>query len=264
MPSPFAHPAAAIPLTRTGLVLSGLIVGSVAPDLGYLLPLSNPYFMNTAAGLILFDVPAGIVLLWLFHSLAKWPLLSAAPDSLQRRLYGPAQGFSFKPPRRFALILLSLLVGSATHVIWDSFTHEWGWMVEQISFLRIPLGGMPLFVVLRDLGTAAGIWLLVYWFVRWIAAAPQSDRLPARFSPKVRTLFLSLTALSLAAVEGATIFGRFGIGAHLLHQHGVMHGLTIEAAAVLSFYAAAYWFAWMVAFRKTGGASGSSIEPLKP
>lgn len=67
MPNPIAHPAVAVPFTRAGLVLSALVIGSVAPDFGYAIPMTNPYFMNTASGLILFDVPAGFALLWLFQ-----------------------------------------------------------------------------------------------------------------------------------------------------------------------------------------------------
>ncbi len=156
MPNPIAHPAASIPFTRAGLVFSALVIGSVSPDFGYLIPLPTPFFMYTAPGLILFDVPVGFVLLWLFHALAKWPLLSALPESLQRRMFKPAQGFSFGPLKHFGLILLSLLVGSLTHVIWDSFTHDYGWMVQQFALLSIPIGGTPLYAILQNLGTLLG------------------------------------------------------------------------------------------------------------
>jgi uncharacterized protein DUF4184 len=165
MPNPIAHPAAAVPFTKAGLVLSALVVGSVSPDVGYLIPASDAYFMNTAGGLILFDLPVGFTLLWLFHAVVKWPLLSVVPDDLQSRLVQPARGFSFGPPKRFGLIVLSLLVGSLTHVLWDSFTHEWGWMVEHFAPLRISLSGMPLYAILQVAGSVLGVCLLAYWFL---------------------------------------------------------------------------------------------------
>src|SRR5689334_8296501 len=152
MPNPIAHPAAAIPFARVGLVFSALVVGSIAPDFGYFFELPEGYFMYTVPGLILFDVPIGLVLLWLFHTLLKWPLLSLLPISLQGRLFKYAQGFSFGPFKRFLLILLSLLIGSLTHVVWDSFTHDYGWMVEHFSILRAPIVGTPLYTNLQNLG----------------------------------------------------------------------------------------------------------------
>src|SRR6266545_2964691 len=103
MPNPIAHPAASIPFTKIGMVFSALVAGSISPDFGYFAPLPTPFFMYTIPGLILFDVPVGLVLLWLFHVLIKWPLLSLVPISLQRRLCEQAQGFSFGPLKRFIL-----------------------------------------------------------------------------------------------------------------------------------------------------------------
>ncbi len=100
--------------------------------------------MYTPAGVILFDVPVGLVLLWFFHTFVKWPVLSLLPENLQSRLYKSAQGFSFGPLKHFGLILLSLLVGSLTHVIWDSFTHEYGWVVENFAIFHTPIRGIPL------------------------------------------------------------------------------------------------------------------------
>ena len=251
MPNPIAHPAVAVPFTRAGLVLSALVIGSIAPDFGYAIPLTNPYFMNTALGLILFDVPAGSALLWLFHTFVKWPLLSAAPDSLQRRLFRPAREFSFGPPKRFGMIVLSLLVGSITHVIWDSFTHEWGWMVEHFAPLRISLEGMPLYAILQVLGSVFGVCLLAYWILQWLPTASQSNELPARFSSRVRMVFLVLVATSLVSFEGATIYAGFTPGTQLVREHGLVHGLTLTAVLILSFYAGAYCLAWMIAFRRT-------------
>src|SRR5512143_3827140 len=169
MPNPLAHPVAAVPFTRAGLVLSALVIGSISPDFGYLIPASNAYFTYTAPGIILFDVPVGLALLWIFHAFVKWPLLSSAPDSLQHRLIARAREFSFGPLRRFGLILLSLLVGSLTHVLWDSFTHEWGWFVQHFAILRISVSGMPIYEVLQNLGTFMGVCILAYWMVTWLS-----------------------------------------------------------------------------------------------
>ncbi len=64
MPFTLAHPAAAAPLRRFGLVLSALVVGSMAPDFPYFLPgLPQDKFGHTLAGVFWFCVPAGLAVL---------------------------------------------------------------------------------------------------------------------------------------------------------------------------------------------------------
>ena len=251
MPNPIAHPAASIPFTKAGLVFSALVFGSISPDFGYFFPLPTSYFMYTPAGLILFDVPVGFGILWLFQVLIKWPLLSLLPESLQRRLFKHAQGFSFGPPKHFGLILLSLLVGSLTHVIWDSITHDYGWVVERFAFLNISIGGTPLYAILQNLSSLLGIGLLIYWFIRWLPTAPQSDQLPAHFPGKVRTIFFAIAAVSLAAVEGAIIYTRLMNGSLWGHGHFLMGSITFSTVFIISFFVGIYCLTWMLAFYKT-------------
>ena len=251
MPNPIAHPAASIPFAKAGMVFSALVIGSISPDFGYLFPLPTPYYMYNITGLILFDVPVGFVLLFLFHALVKWPLLSLLPVSLQRRLFKQAQGFSFAPLKHLGLILLSLLVGSLTHIIWDSFTHEYGWIVEQFAFFSIPINGTPLYTILQNLSSIIGLIVLLYWFITWLQTAPKSDQLLARFSNGIRTLFLTLTLVSLAVVEGTILYFRISTGSRFVSGHFFLGSTIFSAIFIISFFAGIYCLAWMIAFHKT-------------
>lgn len=252
MPSPIAHPAAAIPFTRVGFVCSALVAGSLSPDFGYLMPW-NTFYMYTLPGLLLFDLPVGLVLLLLFQLFIKWPVLSLLPVSLQRRLYKPAQGFSMGTPKRFLLVILSVLVGSVTHVIWDSFTHVYGWAVQNFAFLSMRLNGRPLYSILQDVGTLVGISLLIYWFFRWLPTAPESDRLPPRFSGRFRLVFFTLAAASLVFVEGRIIYLRFITGSRFIggHHYHLLGSTVFSAFFIATLFAGLYCLAWMVAFYKT-------------
>jgi len=250
MPNPIAHPAVSIPFTKAGMVFSALVIGSLAPDFGYFIPLPSPLFMYTAAGLILFDVPMGFVLLWLFHTLVKWPLLSLLPEPMQRRLFKHAQGFTFGPPKRFGIILLSLLVGSLTHVIWDSFTHVYGWMTEHFAYLSTTIGGTPIYTILQNLSSLIGILVLLYWFIRWLRTAPQGDQLPARFSKGIRTIFFVLAAACLAAIEGAILYSRLISGSHFALGRFHLHSTIFSAVFIISFFTGIYCLAWMIKFHK--------------
>ena len=159
-----------------------------------------------------------------------------------------AQGFSFGPLKRFGLILLSLLVGSLTHVIWDSFTHEYGWVVEHFAIFRIPIRGVPIYTILQNLSTVIGTGFLLYWFIRWLPTAPQSDQLPAHFSAVVRILFLVLTAVSIALVEAAIIYLNFTTRSRFMHGHFLIEGMIVSAFLVISFFVGIYCLAWMIAF----------------
>ena len=251
MPNPIAHPAASIPFAKAGMIFSALVIGSISPDFGYFIPLPTPYFMYTTAGLFLFDVPVGFILLWLFHFLVKWPLLSLLPEGLQRRLFKYAQGFSFGPLKRFGLILLSLLVGSLTHVIWDSFTHEYGWMVEQYAFLSISIGGKPLYTILQYLGTILGIGILIYWFIKWLPTAPQGDQLPSRFSGVIRNIFLALTVVSLAVIETVIIYLHVTFGSYFMGGYFFLESIIFSVVFIVSFFVGIYCLTWMISFYKT-------------
>jgi hypothetical protein len=257
MPNPIAHPAASIPFTRIGLIFSALVIGSISPDFGYLVlhfsylnSLLTPFFMNTTWGLILFDVPVALLLLWLFHTFMKWPLLSLLPESLQRRLFNHARGFTFRPLKHFALILLSLLVGSLTHVIWDSFTHESGWTVKHFTLLSTSINGVPLYTVLQNLGTVLGITLLIYWTIKWLRTAPPSNQLPWHFPRKVVTIFFALTITALAIAEGIIIYPRIVNGSSLVGHHYMMDSIIIWPVLIISLFFAAYCTAWMMVFNK--------------
>lgn len=251
MPTPIAHPAASIPFTKVGLVFSALVAGSLSPDFGCFVPLPGSFFMYTIPGLMLFDGPVGLALLGLFHLLIKWPLLSLLPSNLQRRLYQQAHGFSFGPPKRFLLILLSVLVGSITHVILDSFTHDYGWMVEHFSVFHHLISGVPLYAVLQYLGSLLGIALLIYWLIQWLPTAPQSDQLPPRFSDKFQIIFVAVVTASLAAVEGRIIYLRLLTGSRFTGHHFLMFSTIFSAVFIISFFAAIYCLVWMIAFHKT-------------
>jgi hypothetical protein len=137
MPFTACHAAVAAPLARRGFVLSALVVGSMAPDFEFFLRLSLlSRWGHTPDGILLFSLPAGLAALWLFHVVLKAPLMALLPPALQTALAPAAAQFTFGPPRQFARVLLSLLVGSFTHALFDSITHENAPAVQLIPWLR--------------------------------------------------------------------------------------------------------------------------------
>lgn len=208
MPFTLAHPAAVVPL-RKFLVLSALVVGSLAPDFHYFLNLApRGHFGHSFKGIFFFCLPAGMLVLWIFQRFMKLPLLSLAPKSHQERLIATAKPFCWGGVKRFGLIVASLLLGAITHLAWDAFTHEHGLVVRNVPDMRTPLEEFgtqrPLYNVLQHGSSLLGLALLTFWYWRWFKRTPpQHVPLHLQISEKTKQWIVGsimLFALCLAAI----------------------------------------------------------------
>lgn len=206
MPFTLAHPAAVLPLARTKLVFSALVAGALAPDIGYFITFSSQHAeSHSLTGLFLICLPAGLLMLFVFHKLMKAPLLALLPASHQERLYPYAQGFHCRSASRFGLILISLLIGSATHLIWDSFTHKTGWVVQRIPALEgmlRPFHHYPIYKFLQHSSGVLGLAILVIAYLHWYRLAKSSAVRCPRMTSAIRftIAFLMLAGASVAAL----------------------------------------------------------------
>ena len=71
-------------------------------------------------------------------------------------------------PLDWLLAPLAIFIGAWTHIIWDSFTHETGWIVRRVSALSAPvtIGWYTGLVchVLQYVSSVAGLLLLAIWY----------------------------------------------------------------------------------------------------
>jgi hypothetical protein len=172
MPFTLAHPAAVLPLRRFRYLQTvPLIVGSITPDLPYFVPARFGRLMadtHTIYGSFVYDIPIGLAVL-LFGFLLRRPftaLLSVRGRALCLRAMEP---FGDRP-LPWVLAPIAILIGTWTHIIWDSFTHETGWMVRRVSALSAPITigwytGM-LCHVLQYVSSVAGLAVLIIWYRR--------------------------------------------------------------------------------------------------
>lgn len=207
MPITFAHPLAVIPFRRTKLDFTALIVGSMSPDFLYFIRLSaQAHYGHTFSGVFFFCVPVGLILIWLFHFIMKKPLLALLPLSHQISLSPPSAQYKFGPRSRFLLIILSLVFGALTHILWDSFTHEHGWSVQRWPFLQQRLitilsFDLKLYKALQYAGGLIGtpflFWL--YWRERK-AGIPTTTLFFEYYSPSQKLAIVFALASSAFAV----------------------------------------------------------------
>lgn len=176
MPATFSHPIAVLPLKRfcpRWLNFAALVVGTIAPDLGYFLRrFELATFSHTLPGSFLVCLPAGCLLLMAFYLLRR-PFCYVLPQPHRLSL----TPLSVVPVSwRFNTVfvaLVSILIGTWTHVLWDSFTHDGGWAVQRISFLRakalrVGTTNLPVSYVIQQFSTMAGAFAVIIVYRKWL------------------------------------------------------------------------------------------------
>lgn len=208
MPFTLSHPAAILPLRRYG-VFSALYFGSMAPDFLYFIP-GQTYarFGHTFHGLYLFCLPATLAVLWFFHSFMKRPLTEMLPEHIAARLRPAIQPFEFGvwplDVTRLAAIVVSILGGAVTHIVWDSATHINGLVADAIPALMSPLFSNSHGTVLRiqlaqEASTVLGAIFLIVAFRRWLRNAPSIAAGSFRIAAWLKILLpVVMTAATLA------------------------------------------------------------------
>ncbi|WP_326696974.1 DUF4184 family protein [Streptomyces sp. NBC_01754] len=178
MPFTLSHAAAVLPgIHRSGsgrgpLVASALVAGSFAPDLTYYADTAIPGAMEFGAvthavwGVFTVDVlvTGALVALWL---MLREPLVALLPVPWRGRTHAFLRGRRREPgpltAAETAWFVLSAVIGSATHVVWDAFTHHDRWGTELIPVLGRSVGGHPVFQIVQY-GTSALALAALAWF----------------------------------------------------------------------------------------------------
>lgn len=202
--------------------MSALVMGCFAPDFPYLLSLSpNKSYSHTFTGMFLLDLPLAFGALWLFHTLIKKPMLTFLPDGFRRRLRTSVTSFSFWPPKRLSLIIVSILVGAATHLVWDGFTHTTSWIYQNWTFLRravvLPvIGEMQMYKVLEYASSAFGLVVVAVWIWNWYRTTKPSAYPVGQLSGGARRRAFVATLPALSIVGG---------GLRAYPTHGIYRGI---------------------------------------
>ena len=189
MPLAPAHPAVVLPFQRLGLALSALVVGAVAPDVPVYLPVGVSYATTHSWQGLPVVVVIGLVVLWLWFALLRDAVVDLTPW-LRRRAPGRAR----LGRRAWLLAPLAVAVGAATHVLWDSATHDWGFIVRDVSFLREG-GPVPHYRWLQHVSTVVGSVVVAAYGVRRLGRQPVVPRPPAVRRPGWWLVPVPVTAL---------------------------------------------------------------------
>lgn len=211
MPFTFAHPAAVLPLKplfKNRLSMTGLIVGSIVPDFEYFTKTLNvTAISHTIKGIFFYDLPMSFIISLLFLFVVRQPLLLALPapfdarySSYCRRRYRLTELIS---PRKAALFTLSIIIGLATHLLWDSFTHLSSPIVRNIPFFlkKINIGSHPVAVyrILQHASSLFGITLTAIAFFSYKPAETKTTPQVPGLDKLFYWITFSITAVTMTA-----------------------------------------------------------------
>jgi hypothetical protein len=210
MPFTPSHIAAVLPLMASPRLRRfadpwALAIGAMVPDLPIFLPFLPDYSdWHSWQGVITVDLAAVLILLVLFHGLFRDPLLSLLPPALAGRAATLRPSLSHLT-RSLPAIVAGALIGAASHVLWDSFTHstataEWGHWLGVMVF-----GVLPVFRLLQYISSAVGLALVVRWAWRGLSAMPPSP-VPGRFRTSARVRGAVITCGSAGVIAGAFLW----------------------------------------------------------
>lgn len=165
MPFTLAHPAAVLPLkAKFGKLfdLTGLILGSMAPDFEYFISFRPQAVIgHKIMGFVLLNLPLCFAIAFLFHRIIKKPFIMSMPSPLDRWYsYMALKSWHIRGFKEVIVFIYSSLLGMITHVLWDTFTHENGRFVNLFLILSVKVSilgySVPVYKFLQHGSTILG------------------------------------------------------------------------------------------------------------
>ncbi len=243
MPFTPSHVAAVLPFARTPLPPAGLVIGSMVPDLPYFVPIGlSRELTHSPLGAVIADLPMGVACVVLWALVLRAPLLDFAPRWLHARFPSPR---STRPALRLVLLMLAaLLVGIATHLVWDAFTHPDGWVVMHVDLFRAQLGPFAVSRWLQYASSAVGLAVLAVWVLRWVRRTAAVSRPYRRTGARGRVVaWLAVSAVLVGVGLAVWLRGRFrgseAFDRTLVYDTAVY---AIAAAGLLALVVCLLWY----------------------
>ena len=211
MPFTPSHIVAVLPLAKLSRYapFSAFAIASMVPDLPLFFPLFDYSQTHSILGLFNACLPIGLVAFMVFEALLKQPLVALLPPPFTLRTTPSSSNWRHMTPRSVLVLMVALIVGAATHVFWDSFTHAGRWGVQLVpalaknySILGVPLAGYKLFQYGSSL---LGLPILALAFFLSLVRVESHHRTPDRLLPGVR-LGVGLLLIAIPMVVSAIAF----------------------------------------------------------
>lgn len=118
--------------------MTGLVAGSVIPDFEYFIRMKDySRYSHTIRGIFWFDLPLGLLLAFIFHNIIRNSLTNNLPLVLRSRLSSFNQfDWNKNFQRNWLVIIISIIIGAASHLLWDGFTHANHFFINSFPSLK--------------------------------------------------------------------------------------------------------------------------------
>ncbi len=228
MPFTPTHILAVIPIFYVFRMfpMSALAIGALVPDFPMFFPLSTYHFSHSPHGVVLYCIPTAMVFYFIFEKLGRTFVRDISPKWIRVRCAQYSETSPTMSAKRLILLCIAFAIGSSTHIVWDAFTHEWGWgigllpvLTESASILGFSL---PFYKLIQHGSTIIGLPLLAALSVILIyKRQPQIDTEKEHFSTQ-KTIMI---VVSFLLIPFLTAFYHWFSGVENL---GVLLGYTIK------------------------------------
>jgi hypothetical protein len=175
MPLTFCHPAIILSLQKLKpkwFSMTGLIIGSMSPDLEYFTRMKiEATHSHLFWGVLYFDLPIALAYCFIFHFFIRKNLINHLPYFFKTRFHSYIN-FDWMDyfKKHWLIVILSIVIGGYSHLFWDAFTHEWGYFVKLIPMLQEVLFNQPIEVkgykFLQHFSTLIGGLFIIFWIYK--------------------------------------------------------------------------------------------------
>lgn len=254
------------------LQFDALLIGTMMPDLHYYVRIGSSFSRQSHewTGLFTYNLPWGLAVFALWYwglkpaafalvrpflgesvasTLVRSDLEISDADKKVRRFTGYAdKRWSFANIKKqvmhkvnsfFVPVVLGLLVGAATHLIWDGITHADGSIARHIDWLQYPVffypfKGTSIARVLQYLSSIAGLGILLWFAVTHLRTQRNSNNLAEHAIKYNATAPLFTKKQSLLIVGSITTLSLIWITKAVLRWYPSLGGSPYRFAAKVS------------------------------
>lgn len=230
MPFTPSHAVLALPFIRTPLIPAAIAIGAMTPDLPlFVRGIGLSYGFTHDDGNIIWTTFIALALFLVWRGVLRPAVRELSPSAIARRLPGDwdtpalpsmAAAIGVGESRFYSLrLVLSLMLGVLSHILWDLFTHEGRWGSELLPILDDQWGPLQGFKWLQHGSSAVGLVVIGIWMLLWLRRRTDADA-SARVLPDAARMvwWLSLPVVLIVAVIGGYVaFGPFTGGFTVQH-----------------------------------------------
>jgi hypothetical protein len=159
-------------------------------------------YSHTIDGLFWFDLPLGLFLAFIFHNLVRDSLFNNLPTFLKSR-FSTFKQFDWNRhfKRNRLIVTISILIGAASHIFWDSFTHDHGYFVQTISALQNSVDFLgrqiPILKILQHSSTLLGGLVIAFAIYKLPTNKTENENINLKYWAILAGLTLTIITVRL-------------------------------------------------------------------